>query len=94
MPYDFIDDSPLVGISAVGDHKVQSSSQNVIAFNGAAGPGPAIEPCHLINVTGQSVFEGVSCQIGRAVEIDALDAGHNAVLEPIDDRKVTWKIMA
>jgi hypothetical protein len=75
------------------NHYVKSATGNLTLSDGFTGPSRAVKVCYLVNIAGQCVSETVARKVRSPVEIDALDAGRNAVLEPIDDRKIARKIV-
>jgi hypothetical protein len=77
----------------VGDRQVESSSQNVFAFDGATRPGSAVESCRFIDIARQRAAERRIIEIGCSIKIDALDARGDAIFEPINRGKIAWQVM-
>lgn len=88
-----IDNSLLRSRSTMRDCEVKGATGNILRTNTDTRPGSSLEACDLIDITGQSAIERSTALIGRSIEIEALDARCETVLEPIDDREITRQVM-
>lgn len=77
----------------MGDGEVKGAARNVLRADTNVGPIISLETSDLIHIAVEGPGQRGTVLVGCRIEIEALDACRQPILEPVDDREVARQIV-